>query len=167
MQIVERAAGDIDALIKLAKRERHAEQKDRYLAAAHACRGVETADILVMLARSRGFVQRWAYAYRDGGIGALREKPRPGRAPKLAREREAQLKARIDAGPTDADGVCTLRGKDVQRILEHEFGVKYTLDGIYPLLHRLGYSCLAPRPRHEKQDLEAQKKFKEESAPLL
>ncbi|MFN0134366.1 MAG: winged helix-turn-helix domain-containing protein, partial [Phycisphaerales bacterium] len=72
-----------------------------------------------------------------------------------------------DAGPTDADGVCTLRGKDVRRILEHEFGVKYTLDGVYPLLHRLGCSCLAPRPRHEKQDLAAQRKFKDESAPFL
>jgi transposase len=45
--------------------------------------------------------------------------------------------------------------------------VKYTLDGIYPLLHRLGYSCLAPRPRHEKQDLAAQRAFSEQSAPLL
>jgi transposase len=167
MQIIERAAREVDALIELAKRERDAEQKDRYLVAAHACRGVETADIQRMLARSRGFVQRWAYAYRDGGIETLKEQPRPGRTPKLARELEAELKARIDAGPTDADGVCTLRGKDVQRILEVEFGVKYTLDGVYPLLHRLGYSCLAPRPRHEKQDLAAQKKFKDESAPLL
>ncbi|MFN0133128.1 MAG: hypothetical protein ACKVW3_11475, partial [Phycisphaerales bacterium] len=25
----------------------------------------------------------------------------------------------------------------MRRILEHEFGVKYTLDGVYPLLHRL------------------------------
>ena len=166
MQIIERTAGDINALITLAKREQDVEQRDRYLVVAHACRGVETSDIQMMLARSRGFVQRWVYASRDGGIGALRERPRPGRAPKLARELEARLKARIDAGPTAADGVCTLRGKDVQRILKHEFGVTYTLDGIYPLLHRLGYSCLAPRPRHEKQDLAAQQVFKDR-APFL
>lgn len=167
MQIAPRHVDDVDRLIMLARREKDAEQKDRYLCVVHACGGVETAQIQTMLARSRGFVQRWAYAYRDGGIEALKEKPRPGREPKLPRRREAELKARLDAGPTESDGVCTLRGKDVQRILELEFGVKYTLDGIYPLLHRLGYSCLAPRPRHEKQDLAAQKKFKEESAPLL
>lgn len=167
MQIRPRSAEDVATLIRQARREKDAEQKDRYLAVAHACRGVETAQIQTMLARSRGFVQRWVYAYRDGGIEALKEKTRPGRDPKLPRGRETELKARLDAGPTEADGVCTLRGKDVQRILEREFGVKYTLDGIYPLLHRLGYSCLAPRPRHEKQDLAAQKKFKEESAPLL
>jgi transposase len=167
MQITERDAGDLETLMRLARREKDAEQKDRYLCVVHACRGEETERIQSMLARSRGFVQRWAYAYRDGGIDALREKPRPGREPMLPRPREAELKARLDAGPTQADGVCTLRGKDVQRILEREFGVKYTLDGVYPLLHRLGYSCLSPRPRHEKQDLAAQTKFKEESAPLL
>jgi transposase len=167
MQITERAAGDADRLVRLARRENDAAQKDRLLCAAHALGGMETKEIQRALARSRGFVQRWVYAYRDGGIESLREAPRPGREPKLPREREAELKARLDAGPGPDDGVCTLRGKDVQRILECEFGVKYTLDGVYPLLHRLGYSCLAPRPRHEKQDPEAQKRFKEESAPLL
>lgn len=167
MQIKERDAGDIDRLLRRARREHDAEQKDRHLCVVHACRGVQTAVIQSMLARSRGFVQRWVYAYRDGGIEALSEKPRPGRTPKLPREREPDLRARLNAGATEGDGVCTLRGKDVQTILEREFGVKYTLDGIYPLLRRLGYSCLAPRPRHEKQDLEAQQKFKQQSAPLL
>jgi transposase len=167
LQIRARSEGDIERLVALARKEPDAEQKDRYLAAAHACRGVETAHIQEMLARSRGFVQRWAYAYRDRGIDALREKDRPGRAPKLPPEREAELRARLDAGPRPEDRVCTLRGRDVQRILEQEFGVKYTLDGIYPLLRRLGYSCLAPRPRHENHDPAAQKKFREEAAPFL
>jgi transposase len=167
MQIEAREHGDVERLIGLARKEPDAEQKDRYLTAAHACRGVETAHIQEMLARSRGFVQRWAYAYRDGGIAALCEKDRPGREPILPRQREAELRARLDAGPRPEDQVCTLRGKDVQRILEEEFGVKYTLDGIYPLLRRLGYSCLAPRPRHENQDPAAQKTFREDSAPLF
>ena len=51
-------------------------------------------------------------------------------------------------------------------ILEREFGVKYSLDGAYDLLERLGYSCLAPRPRHEKNDPAAVAQFKEQ-APLL
>ena len=63
--------------------------------------------------------------------------------------------------------VIRLRGKDVQRILREEKGVTLSLNAAYATLHRLGYSCLAPRPRHEKQDLAAQEKFKTESAPLL
>jgi len=63
-------------------------------------------------------------------------------------------------GPREVTGVCTLRGKDVVRILEHEFGVRYSLDGVYDLLERLGYSCLAPRPRHEKSDPAKQQEFR-------
>ena len=74
--------------------------------------------------------------------------------------------ARLDAGPRPADGVCALRGRDVVRILEREFLVKYTLAGAYELLERLVYSCLAPRPRHEKGDPAEQQRFRAE-APFL
>ncbi len=111
-------------------------------------------------------MQDWAYAYRDGGVDAVQPVRRKGREPKLPREREAELMARLDAGPRPDDGVCTLRGRDVVRILEREFLVKYTLAGAYELLERIGYSCLAPRPRHEKNDPGAITAFKEQ-APLL
>lgn len=120
-----------------------------------------------MLGRSRGFVQRWAYAYRDGGIGAVRRTPHPGRPPRLPVSAHDRLRACLDAGPRESDGVCTLRGEDVRRIIEREFGVKYSLQAVYDTLHRLGYSCLAPRPRHEKRDPEAQRTFKDEIAPFL
>ena len=58
------------------------------------------------------------------------------------------------------------RGRDVVAILEREFGVKYSLDGAYGLLERLGYSCLSPRPLHEKNDPAAVADFKAR-APLL
>ena len=167
MLIEERTAGDLQRLGQLARREKRAEQKDRLMAAALAIEKLETEDIQKALGRSRGFVQRWAYAYRDGGIEALKDKPRGGSRPKLPREHEARLRARIDAGPTEKDKVCTLRGKDVQRIIREEFGVEVSLNAAYRTLHRMGYSCLAPRPRHEKQDPAAQEKFKTESAPLL
>jgi len=166
MHITERQEGDLARPRKLAAKERDAEQKDRLLVAAHAIAGRETSDIQEALARSRGFVQRWAYAYRDGGIEALRELPRGGSEPKLPREREDEFRGRLDAGPRQSDGVCTLRGKDVQRILKEEFGVECSLQATYDTLHRLGYSCLTPRPRHENQDPEAQAKFRKVTPPF-
>ena len=166
MQVTERQAGDVAELARLAKRETKAAQRDRYRAVLMAIEGQGAPAIATTLARSRRHVQDWVYAYRDGGIEQLQPKPRPGRPTKLPREREAQLRARLDAGPLASDGVCTLRGKDVVRILESEFGVVYTLDGAYDLLHRLGYSCLTPRPMHEKNDPAAVQSFKE-SAPFL
>jgi transposase len=166
MLVMEREAGDLQRLERLMDQERDALRRDRYRAVRLALQGKETLDIADRLDRSRRSVQDWVYAYREGGIDAIQPRPRPGRRPKLPREREAELKLRLDAGPRPEDGVCTLRGKDVVRILDQEFGVKYSLDGVYDLLERLNYSCLAPRPRHEKGDPAAQQRSKEQ-APFL
>src|SRR5687768_4361259 len=167
MRLVERESGDAAELGRRARAERHALQRDRYRAVLMALDGRKAPAIATALGRARRSVQDWVYAYRDGGVDALRPRPRPGRPTKLPREREAELKARLDAGPRPEDGgVCTLRGRDVVAILEREFGVKYSLDGAYDLLERLGYSCLSPRPLHEKADPAAAEDFKAR-APLL
>jgi transposase len=71
------------------------------------------------------------------------------------------LKQRLDAPPRPEDGVCTLRGRDIQRILEQEFGVLMSLQAVYDLLERFGYSSLMPRPQHEEANPEVQEFFKE------
>lgn len=170
MLIHERVPGDLERLLVLARRETNAEQKDRFMAVAHAIQGVETLQIQRAIARSRGFVQRWVYAYRDApgcGIAGLVDKPRGGSVAKIRGENATRLRARLDAGPLAGDKVCTLRGKDIQRIAREELGAHVSLTSVYRALHKMGYSCLAPRPRHEKQDLAAQQKFKDVSAPFF
>jgi transposase len=120
-----------------------------------------------MPGRSRRQVQAWAYAYRDGGLDAIPPPTPKGKPPRVHGVIAQQLMQRLDAGPTPRDNVCTLRGKDVQRILHEEMGVGLSLNAAYATLHRLGYACLAPRPRHEKQNLAAQSTFQDESAPPL
>lgn len=164
--IVERTAGDVAELRLRLAAERDALRRDRYRAVVLAIEGKQASDIAASLGRARRSVQDWAYAYREGGVDAIQPKPRLGRVPKLPRDREAALKARLDAGPTPEDCVCTLRGKDVVRILESEFGVKHTIGSIYGVLERIGYACLAPRPRHEKNDPAAIERFKTD-APFL
>lgn len=161
-------AADEAELQSLISRATDAHQRDRCRAALLAARGHETQAIIDTLARSRGFVQRWAYAYRDGGPRALRAKPRGGSRARLDPRQQERLRQRLLAGPqADRDrGVCTLRGKDVQRILTQEFHQRYSLGGTYGLLHRMGFSCLRPRPRHKKNNPEAMEEFKT-SAPFL
>ena len=166
MRLTERIEGDVGELRRRAGEERDALRRDRYRAVLLALDGEEAVEIARALGRARRSVQDWAYAYRDGGVDAIQPKPRPGRTPKLPRDREAELKARLDAGPRPEDGVCTLRGRDVVRILQNEFGVAYTLGGASDLLERLGYSCLTPRPLHEKSDPAAIADF-EARAPFL
>ena len=166
LRVIERAPGDVAELERRAAAERDALRRDRYRAVLLALDGEEAAEIAASLGRARRSVQDWAYAYRDGGIDAVQPARRTGREPRLPRAREAELLGRLDAGPRPEDGVCTLRGRDVVRILEREFLVKYTLAGAYELLERIGYSCLAPRPRHERGDPAEQQRFREH-APLL
>jgi transposase len=167
MHIQARSSEDVQALARLARGERDAEQRDRYRAVLLAIAGAETQEIQRQLARSRGFVQRWAYVYRDAGIAAVAAAERGGSAPKLPVEQQRAFIDRFKAGPTERDaGVCRLGGKDAQRILQEEFGVEYTLTGAYELLHRNGLSCLRPRPRHRKSDAQAQKQWLDR-APFL
>ena len=159
---------DPQELDHLITRCKNAEQRDRYRAALLAASGQETSAIIEALARSRGFVQRWAYAYRDGGIPALQAKKRGGRRSRLEAQEKQRLLQRVQAGPLEQvdQGLCTLRGKDVQRILQDEFGKSYSLGGVYDLMHQVGLSCLRPRPRHRKSDPAAMKQWLD-SAPLL
>ncbi len=153
-------------LRRVVRREKKAKQRDRYRAVLLALEGETTLDIVDRLGRSRPFVQKWVYRYRDEGMAGLAERARPGQPTKLQREDEAAFRRRLEAGPREKDGVCTLRGRDVQGILEHEFGAKYSLNGVYDLLHRLGYSCLKPRPAHRKNDPQVMAQW-EADTPLL
>jgi transposase len=167
MDITERTAGDCVELQNRIRQEQDAKQRDRYRAALLAIEGRQTQQIIDALGRSRGFVQRWTYAYRDGGINAIVAKSPPGLPLNISPSQQRQFLERFAAGPTEADGGrCTLRGADAIRILEQEFGVSYSLSGVYYLLHRLGFSCLKPRPKHRKQDPKAQKQWLDQ-APLL
>jgi len=167
MDIPEREAGDVAMLEELIDSEPRAKQRDRYRMALLSIRGWEAGEIAEALSSNRRTVQEWAYRYRDRGIGGLTPGKAPGRRPRLAPEQEDAFRRRIIDGPRENDGVCTLRARDARRILSEEFGVEYQLKSVYDLMHRLGLSCLKPRPRHEGSNPEAMKKFTEESAPLL
>lgn len=166
MVVIPHQDADRQRLQELVRAENNAKQRDRYRAVLLAMDDIEGDPIAELIGRSPRFVDEWAARYRRGGIAALVPKKQRGRKPKLTVEQEAKLRERLDAGPRDGDGVCTLRGKDIVRIIREEFGVIHTLGGIYDVLRRLGYSSLVPRPRHRKNDPAAMLKF-EAQAPLL
>lgn len=166
MHVPEFELGDRQRLKSLIRNTTQAKQCDRYRMALLAIEGGEKLEIAALLGVAKSTVEQWAYRYRDGGIEALTPRKPPGKEPKLPREQEEQFKRRMTEGPRPADGVCTLRGRDAVEILNEEFGVSYSLPGVYDLLHRLNLSCLKPRPRHEKNDPEKMEQFKQ-SAPLL
>ena len=129
-----------------------------------ASKGLSCPEIVTITGACRRAIQQWVLKYNKHRIDGLRDKPRPGQPTKLPRKAEPRFCKRIEAGPTKRDGVSVLNGRAIRRILEREFGVLYSRQGLYDLLHRLGYSCLCPRPQHEKADLQAQEQFKKTSS---
>lgn len=129
-----------------------------------ASKGWSCLDIVAITGAGRRTVQQWVHKYNKHGIDGLTDRSRPGQPTKLPRKAESRFCKRIEAGPTKEDGVSVLNGPAIRRILEREFGVLYSRQGLYDLLHRLGYSCLCPRPRHEKADPQLQEQFKKTSS---
>ena len=148
------------ALLERAKRESRPRIARRLQLVADAQRGDRSAEIADRMGVSPRSVERWVRRYNAEGIEGLADRRRPGQPTKLRRDREAAFGARLDAGPREGDPVSVLHGRDIQHILSAEFGARYSLSGVYDLLHRMGYSWLCPRPRHEQSDPQAQEAFK-------
>jgi transposase len=167
-----RSPVDLDLIRRRMAEADSAVQRDRYRVVLLALEGYDgpeltRAQIVRTVGRSRQFVDEWTRRYRDGGIDALVAGKSTGRPPALDDEELRRFKQRITSGPTDADGgVCTLRGPEARRILEEEFGKPLTLTSAYNLMHRVGLSCLKPRPRHRKSDPVTQQQWLER-APFL
>lgn len=153
----------LDELRRLARTQSDGRMRIRVQGVVLAKQGRTAEEIADLLDASRRAVQDWVRRYNQEGVEGLSRRPGQGRREKLSPRERERFCARIEAGPGEEDQVCTLRGRDYQRILQQEFGKLYRLSGVYALLHRLGYSCLMPRPKHRKADLQAQEAFKKTS----
>jgi transposase len=160
MNVTPHQLNDIDELRRRVRKETNAKQRDRYRVVLLALEGKMEPDIRRMLHRSRGFIQRWVYAYRDQGIAGLFPQSPPGKPSKLTNTQREQLKASLE-GQTDLR-----RGIDFRQRIQDFFGVPYSLSGAFHVLHELGYEPLRPRPVNPKKDSEAEEAWKQ-AAPLL
>ncbi len=155
----------LDELLTLYKTETNSRLARRIQAIYLARKSFTCPQIMDMTGAKRRTVQNWTRWYNDGGIEGLKDRSRSGRPPKLSASQQRQLCKRLDAGATGSERTQILNGPGIRRMLEQEFGVLYCLNGVYELLHRLGYSCLCPRPKHEQANPQAQEAFKKASLP--
>jgi len=151
-------------LQKLYISEKNAKLAHRIQGVSLASKGLACPEIVNITGFSRRAIQQWVFKYNKGGINALKDSPRSGQPSKLSKQQEKAFCKRIEVKPSKAGGAAVLNGPVIREILEQEFGVVYSLWGVYHLLHRLGYSCLCPRPQHENTDPAAQQEFKKTSS---
>ena len=106
-------------------------------------------------------LRNWVHRFNREGIEGLRDRPRSGRRPFLTVAQKVSFKARVEAGPTEADGMVRFRWQDMQRILREEYGADYQAPwSVLKVVHSLGISWLSCRSAHPQGDVEAQDAFK-------
>lgn len=149
----------LEQLVALEQQEKNATRAKRLRIVILAMRGWTAPAIAMAVGLTRRVCQKWVYQYNELGLPGLED--RRGRTPgvPLDEAEQQRFRERLEAGPQPEDKVCSLRGRDCQRILRQEFGVVRSLSAIYWLLHRLGYSYLRPRPKHHKADPQAVRLF--------
>ena len=143
-------------LKQLEREENEAGRAKRLRIVILAMQGWTAPAIGMAVGLSRRVCQQWVYRFNEHGLDGLQDRRGWATRPMLSAEQEEQMRKRLDTGPTQEDRVCSLRGANIQSILESEFGVRRSLSAVYNLLHGLGYSYLRPRPKHYKSDPKAQ-----------
>lgn len=125
-------------------------------------------DIAVALGVSRGAVSQWIKRGREGGVEALRTRPRPGGPAKLTAEQRAQIPGLLARG-AEAYG---FRGDvwtaaRVAAVIWRSFGVRYQRDHVSRVLRQAGWSRQQPIERATQRDEAAIRRWYEECWPAL
>lgn len=159
----ELAASD---LRRTASRSEDGRLSCRLLAIAMVLEGASRADAAAAGGMDRQTLRDWVRRYNADGIAGLSDQPRSGRPPALTPQQMGELKDLVVAGPKlQCDGVVRWRCVDLREVIARRYEVQVHERTVSKLLHRLGLVRLQPRPRHPKQDAEAQAAFKKNSQP--
>ncbi|EKV25890.1 Mobile element protein [Caenispirillum salinarum AK4] len=153
-----------DELRRLARRERDGRAAARMIAIANALEGMSRAEAARLAGMERQALRDAVVRYNAEGLAGLHD--RPGRGPKerLSPGEQATLRALVFRGPDpERDGVRRWRLKDLQRLIEQRFGVRYSVSGLADLLKRLDIAWMSVRPAHPSSDPKAQAAFKKTS----
>lgn len=155
---------DATALRGAARTERRGKVRSRILAIARLLEGGGRGATAAQFGMSRNVLRLWVRRYNAAGLAGLVDRHGGGVPGRLTAEQKAALKEKVLAGADlERDGIVAYRIRDIRAMTERDFGVLYSHGGMHRLLHTLGCSWLAPRPRHPSSDAEAQAEFKKNS----
>jgi transposase len=125
-------------------------------------------DIAAALGTSRAAVCQWMKRGREGGVEALRTRPRLGGPAKLTAEQRAQIPAVLACG-AQASG---FRGDvwtatRIAAVIWRTFGVRSHRDHVSRLLRQAGWSRQRPIQRATQRDEEAIARWYDERWPAI
>lgn len=153
-------------LRKLARKEGAGKVVARLLAIASALDGLTRNQAAKQAGMDRQILADWVHRYNEGGVEALRDKPKGHPKRLLTPEQEVAIKARVLAGPDpETDGLVRWRCVDIQAFIAQTYKIDLHKRTVAKLLTRMGLSHISVRPQHPKSDTQAQDTFKKTSLP--
>jgi transposase len=133
----------------------------RMLALANALEGMSRAEAARLAGMERQALRDAVVRYNAEGLAGLRDRPKPGRPPRLDAGEQAALAARVFRDPDpDEDGVSAWTRADLGRWLEDRFRKKLHPASLSRVLRRLELSRQKTRPVHPRADAAAQERFR-------
>jgi len=143
-------------------------EERRLRAWALKAKGWSQQKIAEALGVTAGAVSQWMRRGREGGVEALKRRPRPGAVPKLTAEQRAQIPLLLAQG-AEAFG---FRGdvwtaKRVATVIRRELGVRYHPNHVGKLLRAAGWSVQQPIARASQRNEAAIETWRTERWPAL
>jgi transposase len=130
----------------------------------------ESPEVVIQaLGFTRGRIYEWLAKYREGGLGALRAKPVPGRPPRLHGKQLAWLyRTIVEKNPLQlkfefALWTCAM----IRDLIRDRFGVRLSEVSVGRLLKKLGLSPQRPLHRAYQQDPAAVERWLTEEYPKI
>ena len=158
---------DLDARgLRAAAKTKDAAASRRMLALALVLEGQNRTEAARAAGMDRQTLRDWVHRYNAQGLQGLTNRPNRG-APKrkLTAAQEAEVADWVRAGPTwQVHKVVRWRCCDLRDEIARNFGVTMHERTVGKLLTRLNFSRVSVRPRHPKQDIEAQEAHKKTSS---
>ena len=157
-----------EALRRLAKRSKDANQSRRLLSLAAIGDGMDRCEAAKIGGMDRQRLRDWVHRFNGSGLEGLVDNWTQGPKPRLSAEQLAQFAQIVEAGPDrEKDGVVRWRRLDLKRVIAERFGVDFHPRYVGKLLKKLGFSHISARPRHPAEDERIVEAFKTYGPPRL
>lgn len=121
----------------LAKKEKNAALKIRYLALSHIAMGKTVLEAATLVHKSNRMIHRWISKLAQFGIDGLKDKTGRGRKLFISQDKETEFKNLVlEFQKTHSKD--KLSGLDIQHLLNKNYNIECSLPTAYSVLSRLG-----------------------------
>jgi transposase len=147
----------VSELRRKARRSDDADQARRILAIALVLEGGSRE----AAGTQRQTLRDWIVRYNAEGLEVFKDRPKPGRTPRLRGDNLKAFDQRVEKGPDIAtDKVVRWRCADLKEVAKDQFGVSLSERSIGRVLGKLRFVRLSVRPQRPNVNTAAQEAFK-------